>query len=98
MLFLDRHFILLLVFFCLLVINGWILAFLFGEKHTPFYCLEHSSFHSYGFVSVWVFATAVFSSCFPFIFCLEPVSLINLDIISSLVFNEYFLGELFQIS
>ena len=36
-LFLEHHFILLSVLFCFLaVINGCILAFLFGEKHAPF--------------------------------------------------------------
>ena len=38
-------------FVFLLVINGWILAILIGEKHTPLYCLLHYSFHSYTF---WV--------------------------------------------
>ena len=55
-------------FVCLLVINGWILAFLFGDKHTPFYCLEHSSFHFYCFVSVQflllLFLALVFHSYF----------------------------------
>ena len=45
-----------------------------------------------------VFASTAFSSCFSLEFCSELVGLLQLYMISSLVFDDYLLWELFQIS
>jgi hypothetical protein len=47
--------------------------------------------------SIFIASTA-FSSCFPLVFCSELFGLVHLFMISSLVFIDYYLWELFQIS
>ena len=74
-----------------------ILAFLFGEN-TLHFIVWNTLFFTLIACECSVFATVVFSSCFPYIFHSELVNLLNLYMISSLVFNEYLLRELFQIS
>ena len=78
--------------FCFLaVINGWILAFQFGERHAPFSLPRTLQFSLLLFYECSVFASTAFSSCFSLIFCSELVSFIQLGMISSLVFIDYYL-------
>ena len=91
-LFLERHFILLSVLFCFLaVINGWILAFQFGERHAPFSLSRTLQFSLLLFCECSLFASTAFSSCFPLVFCSELVGLLQFYMISSLVFDDYYL-------
>jgi hypothetical protein len=51
--FLGASLFLLLVFFCFVCCNKWLIpAYFFGEDTLHFHCLEHSSFHSYRSASV----------------------------------------------
>ena len=98
-LFLEHHFILLSVLFCLLAGNKWLDPSILVWRETHSILLFRTlQFSLLLLCECLVFATAIFSSCCPCIFCSELVSLLNLYMISSLVFNEYLLRELFQIS
>ena len=85
-------FVFLSVLFCFLaVINGWILAFQFGERHALFSLSRTLQFSLLLFCECSVFATTAFSSCFAFLFFLELIGLLSIYMISSLVFDEYLL-------
>ena len=85
-------------FVFLAVIIGWILSLQFGERHAPFSLPRTLQFSLLFICEYSVFASTAFSSCFSLEFCSELVGLLQLYMISSLVFIEYLLWELFQIS
>ena len=72
-LFLERHFILLSVLFCLLaVINGWILSFfVWRETRSVFIAQNTLVFTLMLFLSIQIFLLLLLALVFSFIFCLE---------------------------
>ena len=84
-LFLEHQFFFLSVCFVLFaVVYGWILAYLFGEIHAPFSLPRTLQFSLLLFCEYSIFASTAFSSCFPLVFCLELIGLLQFYMISSL--------------
>ena len=77
------------VFFA--VVYGWIVEYLFGERHALFSLSRTLQFLLLLFCECSLFASTAFSSCFPLIFCSELVGLLPSYMISSLVFDDYYL-------
>jgi hypothetical protein len=73
------------------LINCWIPACFFLERHAPFSLPRTLYFSLLLFCECSLFASTAFSSSFPLIFCSELVSFLKLYMISSLVFIDYYL-------
>jgi hypothetical protein len=89
-LFLEHQ--LFFVFFCFVWCNKW---FVWERDTLRFFTWILV------FFTCWVFLSSfynAFSSCFSCISCSELVSFLQLYMISSLVFIDYYLWELFQIN
>ena len=101
MLFLEHNLFLLSVLFCFVLFcfvccSIWLdpIIFVLEIDTLRFHCLEHSSFHFCYSVSVHFLLVLRF----PLLFCSELDGLLQLYMISSLVFDDYHLWELFQTS
>ena len=63
----------------------------FGERRAPFSLLRTLQFSLLLFCECSLFASTVFSSCFPLVFCSYLDVLLQFFMISSLVFDDYYL-------
>jgi hypothetical protein len=82
------------VVFCFFFCNKWLV----WERDTLHFFMWILIFFTY---ICWVFLSSycnAFSSCFSWISCLELVNFLQLYMIGSLVFIDYYLWELFQIN
>ena len=73
------------------VVYGWIPAYLFWRMTHSVLIAQNTLVFTLIVLRVFSFASTAFSSYFPLVFCSELVSFLQLCMISSLVFIDYYL-------